>query len=57
MNKGWMGEAATNTRQRERSWRENLPLREVRRAGSHASKIIGEYSIEEGHLPCIVRTL
>lgn len=43
MNKGWLGEAAANTRQRECSWPGNLPLREVRRAGSHASKRLGEW--------------
>lgn len=56
MNESWPEETATNTRQRECSWPGNLPLREVRRAGSRASNIIGEYSMEKGHLPHILRT-
>lgn len=51
MNEGWLGEAATNTRWREHSWPGNLPLREVRRTGAHASKVIGENSMEEEFSP------
>lgn len=32
-----------------------LPLREVRRVGSQANRIIGEHFMGKGHLHCILR--
>lgn len=34
-----------------------LMLREVRRVGSHACRIIGGHFMEEGHLHCSLRTI